>query len=326
MTISAGPIAIEGGRARRWIRRHPIISFFLIAYAISWTLWGVAALGGGQVPFLLGGLGPFASALVVTRLTSGSVRSWLRTLLIWRVNPAYYAVAFLLPVALYAAVNLVLLALGYTLDLTPLPGLLPAYAGSFLLVATVGGGFEEPGWRGFALPRLQAGHSPVVSTLVLGLAWGIWHVPLYGPAGFVVPLILAFFYTWLYNRTGSVIVCLLLHASFTPAQDFLTIARPPGPVSSGFADQTDLVILAVYVAAALGLTLATRGRLGLPPADTSARRRSRRASARSGTHREEATDRHFPRKHRALRIALITGTSVVGVSAAGLGQQRPSTR
>ena len=45
---------------------------------------------------------------------------------------------------------------------------------------------------------------------------GIWHVPLYGPAGFVVPLVLAFYYTWLYNQTKSVLLCILLHASFTP--------------------------------------------------------------------------------------------------------------
>jgi membrane protease YdiL (CAAX protease family) len=267
MTVSPEPVVRKGGRARHWVARHPIISFFLLAYAFSWSLWAIAALGGGQIVFLLGGLGPFASALVVTRLTSGSVRAWLRTLLVWKVNPGYYAIALLLPVALYAVVNLVLLALGYTLDLATLPGLLPAYLGTFLMVATVGGGLEEPGWRGFALPRLQARHSPVVSTLVLGLAWGIWHVPLYGPAGFVVPLILAFFYTWLYNRTGSILVCLLLHASFTPAQNFLTFAQPPGAVSSGFADQADLVILAVYVVAALGLTLATRGRLGLSSSD-----------------------------------------------------------
>jgi hypothetical protein len=200
------------------------------------------------------------------------VREWLRTLTVWRVNPGYYAIALLLPAALYATVNLVLLALGYTLDFSSLPILLPAYVGSFLLVATVGGGLEEPGWRGFALPQLQARHSPVVSTLVVGLAWGIWHVPLYGPAGFVVPLILAFFYTWLYNRTGSILVCLLLHASFTPAQDLLTFAQPPGAVSSGIADQADLVILAVYVVAALGLTLATRGRLGLASAYSDRRR------------------------------------------------------
>lgn len=259
----------EGSRLRTWVAGHQLISFFLLAYAISWTVWGAAALGAGQTVFLLGGLGPLASALIVTRLSGGSVLGWIRSLLVWRVGPGYYAVALLLPAAVYAVINLVLVTLGRTLDFTLLAAAAPAYLGTFLMVATVGGGFEEPGWRGFALPRLQKRQSPLVATLIVGLAWGIWHIPLYGPAGFVVPLILAFFYTWLYNRTGSVLVCLLLHASFTPAQDFLTIAVNPVSSDSGVSsvgDLVDLVILSVYLAAAFALTLATRGRLGYPRA------------------------------------------------------------
>ncbi len=261
----------EGRRLRAWIAGHQLISFFLLSYAISWTLWGVAGLGAGQAVFLLGGLGPLASALIVTRLSGSSVLGWVRSLLVWRVGLGYYAVALLLPVAIYTVVNLVLLAVGQTLDFTLLAAAAPGYLGTFLMVATVGGGLEEPGWRGFALPKLQERRSPLAATLLVGLAWGIWHIPLYGPAGFVVPLILAFFYTWLYNRTGSILVCLLLHASFTPAQDFLTIAVEPARLDSGtapLADTADLVILGVYVAGALALTLATRGRLGYSRAAT----------------------------------------------------------
>ena len=252
-----------GGGLRGWIAGHQIVSFFLLAYAISWSLWGIAALGGGQVVFLMGGLGPLVSALVIIRISGRSVREWLRCLLVWRVSPGYYAIALLLPAAIFAVINLILFALGYTLNFSLVLGVAPGYLGTFLMVATVGGGFEEPGWRGFALPRLQARRSPLVSTLLLGLAWGIWHIPLYGPVGFVVPMILAFLYTWLYNRTGSILLCLLLHASFTPAQNFLTLAVAPKSSGSGsVTDSIDLVILGVYIAVALGLTLATRGRLG----------------------------------------------------------------
>jgi len=155
-------------------------------------------------------------------------------------------------------------ALSQTPDLGQTPGrsllgsLAPAYPGTFLMVATIGGGLEEPGWRGFALPAMQQRRSPVVATLTLtiGLGWGIWHIPLYGQLGFIVPLVLAFFYTWLDNRTGSVLVCLVLHASFTPAQDYLTLVPDAAIV--------DAVILGTYVAVALELTVATRGHLGLP--------------------------------------------------------------
>ena len=248
-----------------WLTRHPVVSFFLLTYLISWSLWGVAAVGGGRTAFLLGGLGPLAAAIVVTRLTGRSVRGWLRSLLVWRVSPAYYAVALLLPVAIYAVIDTILVALGGRPDVKQLLVSGPSYVGTFFLVATVGGGLEEPGWRGFALPRLEARRSPVLSTLVIGLAWGLWHTPINGPAAFVVPLILAFFYTWLYNRTGSILLCLLLHAGFTPAQSLLTLAVTPATVGRGAGfDSTDLVILAVYVATAAALTIATRGRLGLP--------------------------------------------------------------
>jgi membrane protease YdiL (CAAX protease family) len=258
---AATGLSMVRGRFRGLIARHQLISFFALAYLISWSLWGLSALGGGRVVFLLGGLGPLISAVVVTRLSGRSLRQWLRTLLVWRVSPGYYAVVLLLPIAIYALINVILALLGRELDLSPLLTLGPGYLGTFLMVATVGGGLEEPGWRGFALPHLERQRSPLVATLLVGLAWGVWHVPLYGPAGFVVPLILAFFYTWIYNRTGSILLCLLLHAGFTPAQNLLTLTAP-SVAGGGIGDSTDLVILAVYVAAALGLTLATRGRLG----------------------------------------------------------------
>ena len=83
---------------------------------------------------------------------------------------------------------------------------------------------------------------------------GIWHVPLYGPAGFVVPLVLAFYYTWLYNKTKSVLLCILLHASFTPAQDHLLLTADSPLV--------DAVLLATYLVGAGILIALTRGRLG----------------------------------------------------------------
>ncbi|HYI26010.1 MAG TPA: type II CAAX endopeptidase family protein [Thermomicrobiales bacterium] len=240
---------------RGWISDRQLVSFFLLTYAISWSCWGLSMVGGGPVLFFAGGFGPFISAIIITRLSRKSVRAWLRTLLVWRVRARYYVFALLFPVAVYTAINLVLLALGLKFDFPALPGALTTYLGTLLLVATIGGGLEEPGWRGFALPRLQTRRTPVMATLILGLAWGIWHVPLYGVAGFIVPLVLAFFYTWLYNRTGSVLLCILLHASFTPAQDILTFTSDTPVV--------DLVILGVYVLGALGFILATRGRLGL---------------------------------------------------------------
>jgi membrane protease YdiL (CAAX protease family) len=140
---------------------------------------------------------------------------------------------------------------------------LPSYAGTFVFVLLLGGAIEEPGWRGFGLPLLQERHSPVRATLILGLAWGVWHIPLYGPAGFVVPMVLAFFYTVLWNRTHSVGLCMLLHASFTPAQDQLILMAHDRAYTTAL-DAPDWAILAVYVLAVLMLLLVTKGRLGNP--------------------------------------------------------------
>jgi len=111
------------------------------------------------------------------------------------------------------------------------------------------------------LPELQKRHSPVRATLLLGLAWGVWHVPIYGPAGFVVPMALAFFYTVLWNRTHSVGLCILLHASFTPAQEHL-ILMARSKAYTTVLDAPDFAILGTYLVAVLILLAVTRGRLG----------------------------------------------------------------
>jgi uncharacterized protein len=157
-------------------------------------------------------------------------------------------------VLLAVILNLAFAALGRQPDVSLVVDRIPAYLQTLLLTAVIFGGQEEPGWRGFALPRLEQRHTPLVATLLLGLGWGIWHVPLYGPAGFVVPLVLAFYYTWLYNKTRSVLLCILLHASFTPAQDHLLLTADSPPV--------DGVLLSTYVLGAGALIALTRARLG----------------------------------------------------------------
>lgn len=259
------PAAAKGFRS--WVVRNPVVAFVALAYGFSWLAWLPGLLGlGGMVSLLIGGLGPLVAGLVVTRYIGESVRAWWRPVWRWRVPLRYYAYALGLPPLLYGLVDMILVLLDYDLDPWLLLERAPAYLGTLLFVAVLAGGLEEPGWRGFALPHLQQRHTPVVATLVLGLAWGVWHIPLYGPLGFVVPLVLAFFYTWLYNRTGSVLLCILLHASFTPAQDHL-ILLPANTIHPGGGVNTiDLVIIGTYLLAALALVVLTLGRLGKEPA------------------------------------------------------------
>lgn len=162
-----------------------------------------------------------------------------------------FAVGF--PILLYAVPNVVAAVFGASPDLSLVGERLPAYAVTFGSALFLGG-LEEPGWRGFALPRLQQRYTPVRATLLLGVVWGLWHLPIQ-PLAIIVTVPLAFFYTWLFNRTGSALLCILLHASITPAQDHLTLVADSAVV--------DVTILATLVGAAVVFVVITRGRLGL---------------------------------------------------------------
>lgn len=242
-------------RAR--VAARPLLAYVLLAYGISWLLWAplLLGLGGGAGAVLLsvGAFGPAVAAALVVRASGGSVRGWLRPLLRWRVPARYWAYALGLPVALFLSMNGVLALLGEQVQLDRLGTAAASWMTGFVVIALVGGGQEEPGWRGFALDRLQARHSPLAATALLGLIWGLWHLPLYG-IGFLGPMLFVVFYTWLWNRTRSLLLCVVLHGAFTPSLDHLVLVEDSLIV--------DATILGVLLAAAVALVLLTHGRLG----------------------------------------------------------------
>lgn len=251
-TTSAAPPPL-----RERVAARPLLVYVLLAYGISWLLWAPAVLGvggaAGAVLLIAGAFGPAVAAGLVVHWSGGSVRGWLRPLLRWRVPARYWAYALGLPAALFLSVNGVLAVLGEQVHLDRLGAAAASWTGTFVVVALVGGGQEEPGWRGFALDRLQARHSPLAATALLGLIWGLWHLPLYG-IGFVGPMLFVVFYTWLWNRTGSLLLCVVLHGAFTPSLEHLVLVDDSLVV--------DAAILGVLVAAAVALVALTRGRLG----------------------------------------------------------------
>lgn len=233
------------------VRSRPVLAFTVLTFALSWSMWLLGFLTSVDVFLFLGGLGPMGAAFIVS-WQLGTTRTWLRRVLRWRVSPWFYAFAVLFPVALYAATNVVALLFGEPLDTSLLDGFVPSYLGTWGAVLFLGG-LEEPGWRGFALPQLQGRYSPVRATLVLGVIWGLWHLPL-EPLAIVVTVPMAFFYTWLFNRTQSALLCIVLHASMTPAQDHLRVVADTPAL--------ELAVVLVMVATAAGFVAATRGRLG----------------------------------------------------------------
>jgi membrane protease YdiL (CAAX protease family) len=208
----------------RWVSRHALLAFFVSAFALSW--WPLVLDIGGLVGEGIFPFGPTLAAILITGLTLGrtGMKALFSRLVRWRVEGRWYAVAFLLPVGLAAAaasLNVLLGASGPTAG--ELAGILTLpFVYVFRLV--VGGALgEELGWRGFALPRMQAKRSALTASLMLGGIWASWHLPFYLSGAqtlaefaptFVVTFIATILITWLFNNTnGSVLLITLFHAS-----------------------------------------------------------------------------------------------------------------
>lgn len=202
------------------VRRHPLITFFVLAYAFSWWPWPLYALG--LSPGAIVGFGPFFAAVLVLALTGGkaAVMSLLRRMVRWRVAPLWYAAALLLPVTIAFGATVLNVLLGArppsSAELGAWPSLIPTYF-LLLLIPGIGGAWEEPGWRGYALPKLQVGRSALLASLILGVVWAFWHLPLMVAA--VIPWsdiayvsVQSVVYAWLFNNTGgSVLLVMLFH-------------------------------------------------------------------------------------------------------------------
>jgi uncharacterized protein len=266
---------------RRWTTYHPVAAFFVFAYLYSWLFWAPAALGydgaASQAAIFVGVWGPAAAGLTVTRLLGRSVPSWIRGMFHWRVPSRWYAFALLVPAAVVAAVSVAFMTLGEDLEGSLLGERLAVYLPMLVFLTLLGGGNEEWGWRGFALPELLERHRPVASTLILGSLWAVWHLPLlaaqedlsHGLGGVELAVVLAatvaniiglaFFYTYLYLHTRSTLLAVLLHGSFNAANGTLVLrAEIEGDAYA--AMQYCITVTTLLVAVVLLWT--TRGRLG----------------------------------------------------------------
>ncbi|WP_328770160.1 CPBP family intramembrane glutamic endopeptidase [Streptomyces sp. NBC_00286] len=293
----AGPEG-DRGSLRDSIRRRPLTWFFSLAYVLSWAAWtpyvlsenglGVwdftfpGAAGSSQLLGVLPGayLGPIASALLVTGVTEGrnGLRAWRRRMTKFKVSWRWYAVVL---VSVPAALILASAALAGRGPELPSAIVLAAFLPGLILQMITTGLAEEPGWREFAMPRMQRRYGPVIATLVVGVLWGCWHLPLFlsdwgggpdvdatKPLAFVVSAIaLSFVMTWVFNRSGgSMPLVMLLHCGIN---NYISIAWSD-MFPSLSADATTHALLLTSTVSALVLLLATRGRLGYVPEATTA--------------------------------------------------------
>lgn len=208
--------------------------FFGLTFGWSWAFWLGAALVRGtssntaSVLQVLGGFGPSLAAVVVVAHTEGhtGLKSWLARCLQWRVGWRWMLLAGVLPALGMGLAVLIPTALGGKLPDSPAKGHLMLAAINFVLVFLIGGPLgEEFGWRGHALPAMQARWGWRVASLALGGVWAAWHLPLfYGndtvqshlPFGLYATSIVAssVVFAWLYRQTrGSVLPALVLHTA-----------------------------------------------------------------------------------------------------------------
>ena len=220
-------------------------------------------------------LGPTLSAFVMTGATEGKdgVRRLLRRIVLWRVGFGWYLFVLLGIPAIVVLSTVVLPGALSSFDAAAVPTTLFLYVVAGPVFLFIGGPvFEEIGWRGFALPRLQRLYGPLVGTLVLGALWGLWHLPLFlipswdTPHGslldialfVVLAMSIALVITWVFNNTKqSVLLAILAHGSINSAAVSMYALFPADAVTGGITN-----VAIGFGLAALVVVVLTRGRLG----------------------------------------------------------------
>ncbi|MEU5281145.1 type II CAAX endopeptidase family protein [Streptomyces asoensis] len=276
---------------RSSIRRRPILWFFSLTYLLSWMAWAPYVLsmnglglwhftfpGANGVSQLLGVLpgaylGPIASALLITGLTEGraGLRAWWRRMTKFRVSWRWYALVL---ISVPAALTVASMGLSDQPPQMPSIVILAAFLPGLLLQMITTGLAEEPGWREFAMPRLQDRHGPLAATLIVGPLWGVWHLPLFltdwanypdvtwmAVAKFVLTAIsFSFVMTWVFNRSGqSMPLVMLLHCGVNNYYSIVWTDLFPNLSTEITSNAT----LTCTLAGALIVLVATRGRLGV---------------------------------------------------------------
>ena len=230
-----------------FLKRYSVVVGIILMFAATWP---IDLAYSGVLPFhvpdamaIFVGYGLVSASLLTTGLTLGKegVTALLKRFLIWRVGRAWYLAAFLLmPGLQFASVLLSALVNQSPIDFSNVYAYrifgssanLALLIVPFFLFDAIANG-EEIAWRGYVLPRLQARHSALVSSLVVGVIWGLWHLPkhlsqwdtlsfVFFMAGITARAVL---YTWLYNNTkGSLLLTTLFHASGNTGGILLPVA------------------------------------------------------------------------------------------------------
>jgi len=278
---------------KAFIKRHPMLTYFALVFAISWGgvlivvgPSGIPATNKEQfdtlfpIAILAMVAGPSVAGILLTGLLYGraGLRAFGSRLLRWRVGARWYAVALLTAPLVFTAVLL-------TLSLTSseyLPGILTSDDKASVVLMGIFAGlmagiFEELGWTGFAIPTLLRLRYGVLATgLIVGLPWAVWHLlvtfwasgTISGEFALASYLLDPFLFlvafrvlmVWVYDRTGSLLVAMLMHTSLTASTLILGAGIAGVPLVT-----FDLIWAAVLWAVVAAVAVANGGKLSQQP-------------------------------------------------------------
>ena len=233
------------------INRNPW-KFFLLTFAYSWLIWIPSVLDGLglELPFdvagysmvvvIIGAFAPLLAALTLVARDGGreGIKSFFGRALDFHIKPVYLVLALVLPLVIHLIAHYLALALGLDVAQTLFPSEIsvsPVILAIpyFFLMLVIGGGQEEFGWRGYAQEPLQEKIGVIPASLVIGVIWGFWHLPLWFMAGdlhsaysflafVMMTTSISLMYTWLYNSSGKkLIVVMFFHAMSNTAAPLL---------------------------------------------------------------------------------------------------------
>jgi uncharacterized protein len=246
------------------MKKHPVLWFYILAFIISWFGWVPLVLGShGIAPFdnpylqillIFPAVGPALAAIIVSATVHGNagVRELFKAFTQWRVGFIWYVIAVAGPAILFFGAQLITRISGLPAIPSEQQGI--SFFLTVLVSSIVANPWEEMGWRGFSLPRLQKKYSALLASLIVGILWGLWHLPLFFWVGgsmtnypfipwFIGLIANAFLFTWLYNSTkGSLLVVALFHIALNTAGALI-----PGVSTIASAVVTSIVAILVIV-------------------------------------------------------------------------------